>query len=259
MPNVDTHSNGSFSWIELGTSDQNAAKDFYTALFGWTFEDSPMGPDDFYTMFQLEGRNCGAAYTLRPQETSMDVPPHWNLYVSVASADETAKKAEEAGGKLLAPPFDVYSFGRMAVIQDPTGAVIEIWEAKDHIGAGIVGQSGTLCWADLSTPDAATGSKFYTEVFGWTYTAGKDDYRHIKNGEEFIGGIPPAAYRDPNMPPHWMIYIAVDDCDASTAKAMDLGANICMGPMTIEKTGRMSVLADPQGAVLALFQPFPRE
>ena len=96
MPNVDTHSNGSFSWIELGTSDQNAAKDFYTALFGWTFEDSPMGPDDFYTMFQLEGRNCGAAYTLRPQETSMGVPPHWNLYVSVASADETAKKAEEA-------------------------------------------------------------------------------------------------------------------------------------------------------------------
>src|SRR5271165_540510 len=123
MPHIERHAPGSFSWIELATSDQSAAKTFYTTLFGWNFEDSPMGPNEFYTMFKLEARDCGAAYTQRGDEVQMHVPPHWNLYISVASADETAKKAAELGAKVLAPPFDVFTFGRMAVIQDPTGAV----------------------------------------------------------------------------------------------------------------------------------------
>jgi uncharacterized protein len=254
MPNTDTHANGSFSWIELGANDQNAAKTFYTTLFGWTFEDSPMGPGDFYTMFQLEGRTVGAAYTLRPQEASMGVPPHWNLYITVASADETAKRASETGGRVLAGPFDVYTFGRMAVIQDPTGAAFCIWEAKEHIGAGIVGENGTLCWADLNTSDAETATGFYGELFGWTFIPGEGGYLHIKNGEAFIGGISPAAHRDPTVPPHWMIYIQVADCDASTANASALGAKVCMGPMDIPTAGRMSVLGDPQGAVFALFE-----
>ncbi len=254
MPHTDTHANGSFSWIELGTNDQNAAKAFYTTLLGWSFEDSPMGPGDFYTMFQLDGRNVGAAYTLRPQEASMGVPPHWNLYISVGSADETAKRAAEAGGKVLAAPFDVYSFGRMAVVQDPTGAAFCIWEAKEHIGAGIVGENGTLCWADLSSPDGERAAKFYGDLFGWTFMPGAGGYLHIKNGEALIGGIPSVAQRDPGMPAHWMIYIQVGDCNASTTQAAALGANICMGPMDIPNTGRMSVLGDPQGAVLALFE-----
>jgi hypothetical protein len=258
MPNIDKHDNGSFCWIELGTSDQNAAKGFYTNLFGWTFEDSPMGPDDVYTMFQLEGRNVGAAYTQRKEETSMGVPPHWNLYIAVASADETAKKAAELGATVLAGPFDVFTFGRMAVIQDPTGAAFCIWEAKDHAGAGISGQTGSLCWADLSTPDQTAAAKFYADLFGWTMPPGDGEYLHIKNGDAFIGGIPPASHRDPNMPAHWMIYLQVDDCDASTAKAKELGASVCMGPMDIPNAGRMTVLADPQRAVFALFQVFPR-
>lgn len=259
MPQTDSHANGSFSWIELGTSDQNAAKHFYTTLLSWKFEDSPMGPNDFYTMFQLQGRNVGAAYTLRPEETSMGVPPHWNLYITVASAGDAAKKAAELGGTVLAGPFDVSTYGRMAVIQDPTGAAFCLWESKDHIGAGIEGETGSLCWADLSTPDPAKAAKFYVDLFGWSLPPGKDEYLHIKNGEAFIGGIPPAAHRNPNAPPHWLIYLQVDDCDASTAKAKELSANVFMGPMTIEKTGRMTVLADPQGAVFALFQPLPRD
>jgi predicted enzyme related to lactoylglutathione lyase len=254
MSHTDTHANGSFSWIELGTSGQNAAKTFYTTLFGWSFEDSPMGPGHVYTMFQLDGRNVGAAYTLRPQETGAGVPPHWNLYISVASADDTAKRAADAGGKVLAGPFDVFTYGRMAVVQDPTGAAFCIWEAKDHIGAGIVGENGTLCWADLSTPEGETASKFYGELFGWTFTPGEGGYLHIKNGEAFIGGISSAAQRDPGMPPHWMIYLQVADCSASTAQASEMGAKVFMGPTEIPAAGRMSVLGDPQGAVFALFE-----
>jgi predicted enzyme related to lactoylglutathione lyase len=258
MAHVDKHSPGAFCWIELATSDQNAAKTFYTSLFGWTFEDSPMGANDFYTMFRLGERNAGAAYTLRPEETALHIPPHWNLYVSVRSADAASKRAADLGAQILAGPFDVFNFGRMAVIRDPGGAVFLIWEPKDHTGIGVQGENGSFCWADLNTPDQQAAAKFYADLFGWTLDPGGAGYLHLKNGDVPIGGIPAATQRDPHAPPHWLIYIQVDDCDLSTAKAKELGANVFMGPMTLENVGRMTVLADPQGAVFSLFQPLPR-
>jgi hypothetical protein len=118
---------------------------------------------------------------------------------------------------------------------------------------------GTLCWADLMSKDPDAASGFYTEVFGWEVTAGKDHsgYLHIKSGEQFIGGMPPVHFQNPTAPPHWLIYFQVADCDASTAKAKELGATVHMGPMTMEGVGRWSVMADPQGAVSALFQALP--
>jgi predicted enzyme related to lactoylglutathione lyase len=150
-------------------------------------------------------------------------------------------------------------FGRMAVLQDPTGAVFSVWQPNTHQGTGITGVPGTLCWADLSTTDPGKAGEFYKGLFGWELMPGDNEYVHIKNGEAFIGGIPPAKHRNPNAPPHWLAYFYVTDCDASTEKAKSAGANIYMGPMSIEKVGRMTVVADPQGAVFALFQPFPRE
>jgi len=252
---------GNFCWFELATSDQAAAKKFYGGLFGWTANDSPMGPDAFYTMFQHRGKNVGAAYALMPDQLKHGVPPHWGLYVAVTSADNAAAKATAAGGKVVAPPFDVADFGRMAVLQDPTGATFNVWEAKKHHGILINGEPGTLCWADLSTPDAGAASKFYKAVFGWDTMVGQDDsgYLHIKNGEQFIGGIPPAAHRDANMPPHWLAYFQVKDADATTNQAKELGAKVYFGPMTMEGVGRWSVVGDPQGAVCAVFQPMPRQ
>jgi uncharacterized protein len=259
MAQIDQHAPGSFCWIELATSDQNAAKQFYQSLFGWTANDFPMGPGDFYTMFQIEGCDAAAAYTLNAQMRAQGVPPHWMLYIATVSADETAGKAAQAGGKVVAPPFDVMDFGRMAVIQDPAGATFSVWESKSHKGTRVTGVPGTMCWADLNTPDPAGATAFYKQVFGWDFTTGQDDYLHIKNGEAFIGGIPPAVHLNPHAPPHWMTYFTVVDCDASAAQAKSSGANLYMGPMTIEKVGRMAVVADPQGAVFALFQPLPRE
>ena len=208
MTNVAKHLPGAFCWIELATTDQKAAKNFYGTLFGWGVKDLPMGPEDSYTMFQLQGRDAAAGYTLRPDQRSAGVPPHWMLYVAVESADATAKRVEQLGGKVMAPPFDVGTFGRMAVIQDPTGATLSLWQAKESAGIGISGVDGTLCWADLSTPDQKRASKFYSDLFGWKVTEDTDDdppsgYLHIQNGQDFIGGIPPARHRDPNLPPHW--------------------------------------------------------
>jgi predicted enzyme related to lactoylglutathione lyase len=261
MPHVENHRPGSFSWLELATTDQNAAKQFYTSLFGWEASDTPMGPNEFYTIFKLEGRDAAAAYTLRPEMLEAGVPPHWMLYVAVENADETASRAEKLGGKVQAGPFDVFDFGRMAVIQDPTGAVLSLWQAKKHIGIGINGTSGTLCWADLNTHDPKSAAKFYTELFGWNLSPSEDSsgYEHIVNGEEPIGGIPPAAQHAPGTPPHWLPYFLVSDMDASAAKAESLGAKFCLRPMTMEKVGRIAVLADPQGAVCALYQEPPKE
>jgi predicted enzyme related to lactoylglutathione lyase len=254
MPKIDHHSPGAFCWIELATTDQNAAKAFYGTLFGWSAVDMPMGPGSFYTMFQVDGADAAAGYTMTEREQG--IPPHWNLYIAVEDADATAEEAAELGGTVLAPPFDVMDAGRMAVIQDPTGAVFCCWQAKNSPGIGIAGVNGTLCWADLSTPNPEPAEEFYEELLGWTIATSEDDpsgYIHIKNGEEFIGGIPPAAHRNPNIPPHWLIYILVADVDATTKKAQESGASVLLEPMTMENVGRMAVIADPQGAPFAIF------
>ena len=257
MTNIDLYPVGSFCWIELHTTDQNAAKSFYGSLFGWEAHDNPMGPDAYYTEFKLHGREAAAACTLLPDERSQSVPPYWMIYITVENADLTVAKAKELGGKPFGPAFDVMDAGRMAIIQDPTGAVFCIWQASKSVGIRISNVHGTLCWADLSTPDVKGASDFYSRLFGWQICADPKDtsgYLHIKNGEHFIGGVPPSKYRQPGVPAHWMAYFLVDDVDTSAAKAKQMGANFCVPPMTVEGVGRMSILADPQGAVFAIFK-----
>jgi len=256
MTHIDKHPAGSFCWIELATTDQKAAKDFYSSLLGWTPQDSPIGPSEFYTIFKLDGRDAAAGYTLRADQRAQGVPPNWIIYIAVDSADQSAAKAKQLGGTVVMPAFDVMDLGRMAVIQDPAGAHFCVWQAAKNTGIGIAHVAGTLCWADLSTPDTKRASEFYSGLFGWQIMADEKDksgYLHIKNGDHFIGGVPPAAHRQPGVPPHWLAYFWVDDVDASASKAKQLGANLYVDPMTIENVGRMAVIADPQGAVFAIF------
>jgi uncharacterized protein len=256
MPYIDRHNRGDFCWFELGTTDQSAAKAFYTSLFAWTFDDSPIGPDDFYTIFKLQERDVAAAYTLRPDQRSQGVPANWMVYVQVESADDTVRRAGELGAKVLAPAFDVFNAGPMAALADPTGAIFSVWQAKAHSGTGLNGLDGTVCWADLSTSDVDKAKQFYRNLLGWQITRGEDvsGYLHIKNGQKFIGGIPPAAHRNPQIPPQWMIYFLVSNCDASADKARQLGAQLLLPPQEIEDVGRMAFVEDPLGATFALFQ-----
>jgi len=227
MPPIEKHKPGSFCWIELATTDQNAAKKFYGSLFGWTVNDSPMGPGEVYSIFKLQGGDVAAAYTLRKEQVAQGVPAHWMLYVAVESADEAANRAAQLRGTVVSPAFDVFDVGRMAVLQDPTGATFSVWQTKKHAGIGIAGENATLCWADLTTPDQARAGKFYSDLFGWKMMKDEHDehgYVHIVNGEDFIGGIPPTNPRTVHLPPHWLAYFAVGDCDASAVKAKQLGA-----------------------------------
>ena len=257
MTNIDKHPAGSFCWVELATSDQNAAKQFYSSIFGWTPNDSPMGPGEFYTIFRLQGRDAAAGYTLRPEQRAQHVPPNWMLYITVDNVDASAAKVPQLGGKVIVAPFDVMEAGRMAVIQDPTGAYFSMWQAIKNTGIGIAQVHGTLCWADLSTPDPKRAGDFYSGLFGWQLSVGGNDttgYLHIKNGEHFIGGVPPASQRPPGAPPHWMIYFQVDDVDVTANKASGLGAKLCPAPLSLEGVGRFAVISDPQGAAFAIFK-----
>ena len=259
MTNVDKYPTGSFCWLELATTDQTAANKFYGNLFGWSQADMPIGPGEIYTMFKIGDRDAGtAAYTLRNEQQGM--PPHWSIYIAVENADAAAKRASELGGKVCVAPFDVFDVGRMAVVQDPTGAAFYLWQAKQKPNA-VTGVDGTLCWADLSTPDPDQAGKFYSGLFGWELEKSEHDssgYLHIKNREQYIGGVPPTKHRQPG-PAHWLPYIQVSNCDAIAAKAKQTGATFHLEPTTMEGVGRFAVIADPQGAVFAIFQSLPRK
>jgi hypothetical protein len=221
-------------------------------------EDKPIGPGDVYTIFRLEGRDAAAAYTLRQEQVASHVPPNWVPYILVDDADAAATRARELGGSLLYGPVDVFDVGRMAYLQDPTGAVFVVWQARRNKGTGIAYVDGTMCWGDLSTSDPAAARKFYSAMFGWEITPGSKDpergYLHIKNGEHYIAGIPPTSDRHPGTPSHWLMYFNASHCDAVAEKAKSLGARVLLAPMSTQNVGRFAVLADPQGAVFAIFQ-----
>lgn len=251
---------GSFCWFELATSDQAAAKKFYTGLFGWTASDVPMGPHGFYTMFQLRGRNVGAAYTLMPDQAKLGVPPNWGTYVLVANVDNASAKAKTLGGTVLAGPMDVFEHGRMVVLRDPTGAVINLWQAKQHQGVGLWGEEGAFCWSELTTRDTTAAAKFYTALFGWktkvTEGAGFP-YTHWQNDGADIGGMMAIMEQWGPMPPHWVDYVQVKNCDDTAARATALGGKVCMPPTDIPSTGRFAMLQDPQGAMLSVIALAP--
>ncbi len=245
---------GSFCWIELATTDGEGAKKFYSELFGWEPQDNPMGPDMVYTMLTLNGKLVGALYQKGAE--MKDVPTHWASYVHTTSADETAAKAKSLGANVMMEPFDVAEHGRMAVISDPTGAIFSIWQPKQHKGIEVRGEIGSLCWNELLTNDTAKAADFYTKLFGWTTKSdsGAMPYTEWINGDEHIGGMMQIQPQMGPIPPNWGIYIAVDDCDATAAKAVSLGGRQYVPPTDIEKVGRFAVLSDPQGGVFNIIK-----
>ena len=263
MPETNGFDTGQFCWSELSTTDTTAAKTFYTSLFGWGVEENEVpGADEPYRMFTIGDRYVGGAFRQMDEERAQGVPPHWNLYVSVDDADGYAKRAEAAGGSVIAPAFDVMDVGRMAVIADPTGAVVSLWQPGQHHGYGIVGEEGSVTWHELMTSDAGKAQAFYEEVFEWKGEefptpgdGGGAPYIVFKKGEVQVAGCMQNPPGMESIPPHWMLYYSVSDCDASAAKVKELGGQVYFGPEDIPSVGRFATCADPQGAAFSLLQP----
>lgn len=248
---------GTFCWVELTTTDQDAAKAFYGGLLGWQADDRPIGDGGYvYSMMQVDGKDVAAIAAQPDQQREAGVPPAWNNYVSVADADAVAARAAELGATVHAPPFDVMDSGRMAVIQDPQGAFFELWQPQAHFGASLVNAPGALVWNELGSPDIEASGAFYSDLFGWDVApfenggGSGDPYLAIKNGEANNGGIRPL--RQPGPPPHWLAYFGVDDIDAALAKLGELGGSVHAGPIDIG-IAKIAVVGDPQGAIFALY------
>ena len=255
---------GSFCWPELATTDIAKAKAFFSSLFGWEPSDVPSAGGT-YTIFKLRGLDVAACRSFGPEESLQKIPAHFTSYVSAASVDASAEKAKALGGKVLHGPFDVMGIGRMAVVSDPEGLAFAIWEARGSIGIQLAGEPGALCWTEIVTREPEGAKAFYGGLFGWTFKASEGpmpDYVEVYREEQPIGGVFPMKGDEwAGVPGHFMPYFAVADCDATFAKAKELGGTAVVPPTDIPGVGRFSLLRDDQGAHFSVitFGPMPAE
>jgi predicted enzyme related to lactoylglutathione lyase len=240
------HAPGTFSWVDLTTSDSAGAKDFYRSVFAWEFEENEIPGGGSYSMCKVGGEYVAAI----PPGTDQH-PPHWNSYVTVASADEATAKAKELGASVIEEPFDVMDAGRLALFHDPTGAPLCVWEPREMIGAGRVNDPGCLTWNELNTPDPDRALEFYTGLFGWNTqemdTGGGPRYAIVKVGERSNGSITD-GWKD--QPPSWLPYFTVESRDDAAARAAELGGQE-HHRMDMPQV-KFAILSDPQGARFAV-------
>jgi len=269
MPQRDGYISGVPCWIDTSQPDPEAAVAFYRALFGWEFEDAmPPGSPGRYFMARLHGGDVAAVGSLPD-----GAPPAamWTTYIWVDSADETADRVVAAGGRTLTEPFDVTDAGRMAVFADPEGAVFAAWQPRQHRGAQVVNEPGSLNFNGLNTRDVEAAKRFYGAVFGWrTFAIGGAELwtlpgygDHLEKGdpglreriaqmgaagfEDVVASINPIAADQPDLPASWSVTFAIDDADALAVRAVELGGKVVVPPFDAPWV-RTTVLADPQGA-----------
>lgn len=253
MFKVTKYPHGTLSWADCSSTDVAKAKPFYAGLMGWQMEDMPMGEGLFYTMYKQDGARVAAISPLPPDMQGM--PSMWNSYITVDDVDSLASKVSDLGGKVLAGPFDVFDAGRMATIQDPTGAAVSLWQAKNHIGAELVNTPGALTWNELYTKDSASARDFYGKLLGWDYQKMEGaDYYVITNRGRMNGGIMQMTDEFGDTPPNWTVYFSVANIDESVKKAEALGGKLLSPVTDAGGIGRFAMIADPAGASCALIQ-----
>jgi predicted enzyme related to lactoylglutathione lyase len=258
MSEITSYAPGTPCWADLASPDLDAGVEFYAGLFGWEVPPSENAEQTGgYRRAQLGGADVAGMMPLMQEGQ----PPAWSTYVSVEDADATADAVREAGGQVLAPPMDVMDLGRMAVFADPAGAVFGIWQPGSFPGAQRVNESNAVVWNELNTRDPEGARAFYGAVFGWSFEDQQFEagpYTTIKVGDKTVGGILDMRGRVPDeVPPHWLVYFAVEDADATVEQARGSGGEAVFGPQDMSEVGRIAVLKDPFGAVFAVIKPDP--
>ena len=252
------HPHGLFGWVDLVTTDVAAAKAFYEGLFGWSMQDmpTPMGPA--YTIASLDGKVVAGIGPQPPGMAAQGIPSMWNSYVLVEDLDALCAAATGAGGQVVMPAMDVMDQGRMAMIQDPSGAVVGAWQPWGHQGAEVFNVPGALTWNELQTRDLAGATAFYEAVLPWRFEdADGSGYLMItldaKDGEDKSNGGAMAMPDEvpSEVPSYWAVYFAVEDCDRSVERAVDLGATVFLPAMSMGP-GRFAGIMDTTGASLMI-------
>jgi uncharacterized protein len=299
MPERDGYIPGVPCWVDVSEPDPGAALGFYGGLFGWEFEGAmPPGSEGTYFIARLTSVRPsslfgeGAPRAVEGSEGNVagvrsipDGAPAmamWNSYFWVESADQTAAKIRDAGGGVVREPFELMDAARVAAFTDPEGAAFWVWEAREHKGARIVNDPGSLNFNGLNTRDVAGAKSFYEAVFGWrtiVLDGGAEMWTLAGYGDHLEGRMPglrermaeaggPVGFEDvvatlnpipddqPDTPAHWNVTFAVEDADATAAKATELGGEVIVPPFDAPWV-RATVISDPQGATFVASQFAP--
>ena len=250
---IESYQPGDFVWSELASSDPAASKQFYCDMFGWTYMDAQM-PQGVYTIFRCEGEDAAAMY-----QAPAGMRSSWGVYFNAPELDTTTEKAKDLGATIIMPPTALGAPGNMSIVRDPQGAFLSLWKAKGNIGATYNGQYGRVVWPELGTPHPAASAAFYSALFGWKtkpesgFETG-EYFEWVNHGVSLGGMMPMRGEMWKGIPPHWMIYVTVADCDERAAHAASLGAKLHVPPRDIPNTGRFSVIEDKYGAVFSIIQ-----
>jgi predicted enzyme related to lactoylglutathione lyase len=269
MSERDGFQHGVPCWVDTWQPDADAAVDFYKGVFGWDAEDTmPAGVSGKHYMCRLRGHDV-AAIASRP-EGAPDVTA-WTTYVWVDDVDATGARVSGASGSVVKEPFDALDGGRIAIVADPAGAIIGLWQPGAHKGAQRVNEPGAWSMSALTTNDPEGARRFYREAFGWdtaTFDMG-DAELTIWTVPGYVGGepqqpvprdvvavmLPPGPEGD-SPPPSWSVDFWIADVETAAEKVAELGGKVLVPPYDLPNTGlRQAVVVDPQGATLSLTQP----
>jgi predicted enzyme related to lactoylglutathione lyase len=242
------------SWVELTTPDSEAARAFYSRIFGWQID---VNPDPQYGGYAIAKLGADDAAGIG-QKQSPDAPTAWGLYIGTDDVDGLAQRVSEAGGTVIAAPFDVGDQGRMAVFADPIGAVISAWQGARMSGFAAY-RTNAFGWAELNARGLERAIPFYESIFGWTHETseaaeGVPAYTQFQGaGQQLAGAFEMSQDVPAQVPSFWMIYFNVDDVDATTQAVKDAGGSVTAVPQDYFG-GRFAIVADPQGATFGLFK-----
>jgi predicted enzyme related to lactoylglutathione lyase len=261
MSKFESYIQGTPSWVELITPDQRSAGDFYSQLFGWDVETVPVDDQgNVYALGKIEGDSVAGIGGQGPELAGH--PAFWGVYLAVDDVDAATAKVAAAGGEVEAGPFDVMEQGRMSAIRDPSGARVNLWQAKDSIGTERANEPGTPVWNELVSSELDKALPFYADVLGMSAEpmsmegapADAPPYSVLSNaaGAQAGGACPPPM---PGLPPHWNVYFQVEDADDAVARVAELGGTVIAAPFDVPGIGRLAVLSDPQWAMFNLMSP----
>jgi uncharacterized protein len=251
MANAATAVANKPAWVDLSSTDPAASQTFYAKVFGWNIEVNPDPQYGGYGLAKIGGKDvAGIGGTQSP-----DQPSAWQLYVGTEDAEALGRKVQAAGGTVVAPAFDVGEQGKMAVYQDPSGAIISGWQPSQMGGFQTEG-ANAFGWAELNARGLDKALPFYRELFGWTTTTsdmGGQPYTEFQvDGQSIAGASEMSPTAPAQMPSYWTVYFGVDDVDRVYKSAIEAGGQEMMAPQDYPG-GRFAIIRDPQGAFFGIF------
>jgi hypothetical protein len=242
-------------WTDLATSDAAAAREFYGKVFGWDIEVNPDPQYGGYALAKVGGKDVAG---IGPKQMD-EAPTAWTVYIGTQDAEDTVKKAQAAGGNVIVPTMAVGDQGKMAIIQDPSGAMIGVWQSQNMTGAQLIDKPNSMGWAELNSRGVDKAKPFYTKLFSWgekkTPPQGQNpEYTEFQAGGQSIAGAMEMNPMVPaEVPSYWMVYFNVDNVDKAFKKVTDAGGKEMLAPQDMPG-GRFAIVSDPQGASFGLLK-----